>query len=602
MLLDLEKEVVTYASDRGLSPIPNVGPAQLHGLEINPYARELAQVVIWIGYLQWMHYNGFKMPDHPVLTPIETIRQMDAILDLSDPEHPKEPEWPEAEFIVGNPPFLGGNRIRQGLGDEYVEKLFALYENRVPGFSDLCCYWFEKARDMLTRQRASRAGLLATQGIRGGANREVLKRIKESGDIFFAISDRDWILDGANVHVSLIGFDRGIEATRTIDERPVESISPDLTSGANLTAAKVLRDMQPLHLEGVKKGADFEVTLDEATEMLRCPNPNGRPNSDVIRPYFNGTDLLSGDPVGWIIYFPASLSLDDACAYEAPFERIKARVFPKYGTTRRRWWQHERPRPEMPEMLRGLPRYVVTVKHSKHRLFVWQPTEVLVSNAIEFFNRGDDFFFGILQSSLHEKWARRQATQLRERESGLRYTPSSCFETFPFPVPPADGTRSVPATCAAIAAAAKELDDLRSRWLNPPEWTKTAVLEFPGSVEGPWTRYIERSRQPPAAVRGGLQDTENGSEIDAASSGRHAERACYFGTVRWPRIVPKDADCAASLKKRTLTNLYNQRPAWLDLAHKKLDAAVFAAYGWDPSLSDEELLERLLRLNLGQEK
>ena len=116
MLLDLEKEVITYASDRGLSPIPQVNPAQLHGLEINPYAQELAQVVIWIGYLQWMHYNGFKMPDHPVLTPIETIRQMDAILDLSDPEHPKEPEWPEAEFIVGNPPFLGGKRMRQGLG------------------------------------------------------------------------------------------------------------------------------------------------------------------------------------------------------------------------------------------------------------------------------------------------------------------------------------------------------------------------------------------------------------------------------------------------------------------------------------------------------
>ena len=110
MLLDLEKEVIAYAAMRGLSIVPQVNPSQLHGLEINPYAQQLAQVVIWIGYLQWMHHNGFKMPDHPVLTPIETIRQMDAILDLSDPEHPKEPEWPEAEFIVGNPPFLGYSR------------------------------------------------------------------------------------------------------------------------------------------------------------------------------------------------------------------------------------------------------------------------------------------------------------------------------------------------------------------------------------------------------------------------------------------------------------------------------------------------------------
>ena len=156
---------------------------------------------------QWMHHNGFKMPDHPVLAPIESIRCTDAILDLSDREHPKEPEWPEAEFIVGNPPFLGGNKIRQGLGDDYVARLFRLYEGRVPGFADLCCYWLEKARDRIARGKASCAGLLATQSVRGGANREVLKRIKETGDIFFAISDRDWINEGASVHVSMIGFD-----------------------------------------------------------------------------------------------------------------------------------------------------------------------------------------------------------------------------------------------------------------------------------------------------------------------------------------------------------------------------------------------------------
>ena len=133
MLLDLEKEVIAYAAMRGLSLVPQVNPSQLHGLEINPYTQQLAQVVIWIGYLQWMHYNGFKMPDHPVLAPIESIRCMDAILDLSDPGHPKEPDWPEAEFIVGNPPFLGGNRIRQGLGDDYVDRLFRLFEGAFPG-------------------------------------------------------------------------------------------------------------------------------------------------------------------------------------------------------------------------------------------------------------------------------------------------------------------------------------------------------------------------------------------------------------------------------------------------------------------------------------
>ena len=140
--------------------------------------------MIWIGYLQWMHYNGFKMPDHPVLTPIDTIKQMDAILDLSDPEHPKEPEWPEAEFIVGNPPFLGGKLLRKNLGDDYVDTMFKVWGERVPREADLCCYWFERACADIEKKKCRRAGLLATQGIRGGANRKVLERIKQSGDVF----------------------------------------------------------------------------------------------------------------------------------------------------------------------------------------------------------------------------------------------------------------------------------------------------------------------------------------------------------------------------------------------------------------------------------
>lgn len=122
----------------------------------------------------------------------------------------------------------------------------------------------------------------------------------------------------------------------------------------------------------------------------------------------------------------------------------------------------------------------------------------------------------------------------------------------------------------AIVEAAKELDQLRLRWLNPPEWTRTEVLEFPGSADGPWKRYID-----PATV------DERG-----------------IGTVRYPRLVPRDAECAKELKKRTLTNLYNQRPTWLDLAHRKLDEAVFAAYGWDSAIGDDDLLAALLALNL----
>ena len=215
-----------------------MNPAQLHGLEINPYAQELAQVVIWIGYLQWMHFNGFKMPDHPVLTPIETIRRMDAIVDLSDPEHPKEPEWPEAEFIVGNPPFLGGKRMLSELGEEYMAALRQVWDDRLSRFSDLCCYWFEKSRKQIEDGKSLRAGLLATQGIRGGANRKVLERIKSTGDIFFAESDRNWILDGATVHVSMAGFDNGQDTSRVLDGKTVEIINPNLATGSDTTTAQ----------------------------------------------------------------------------------------------------------------------------------------------------------------------------------------------------------------------------------------------------------------------------------------------------------------------------------------------------------------------------
>ncbi len=175
------------------------------------------------------------------------------------------------------------------------------------------------------------------------------------------------------------------------------------------------------------------------------------------------------------------------------------------------------------------------------------------------FARSDDYFFGVLHSRLHEVWALKLGTQAGERERA-RYTPTTCFETFPLPKP-------TPEQEKAIADAAKELDALRNNWLNPPEWTKEEVLEFPGSVNGPWARYVVNP--------------------NARASAR----------VRYPRLVPKDESSAALLAKRTLTNLYNARPDWLKLAHQKLDEAVFAAYGWSPTLTDEQLLGSLLALN-----
>jgi len=292
LLLTLDREVIAYGTAAGLSGMtPLIRPSQLRGLEINPYARELAQVVIWIGYLQWMIGNGFGWTE-PVLAALETIELRDALLDRTDPAHPKEAEWPAADYIVGNPPFLGAQRLRSELGDAYVEDLFVTYSGRVPHGADLATYFFEKAREHIALRETQRAGLLATQSIRKGASRRILDRIKESGDIFMAWSDEPWTLNGADVRISIIGFDGGRESTRVLDNASVTTINADLTSEIDVTAARQLAENLRLSYKGVEKGGPFEVPGELARRWLSLPtNPNGRPNSDVLRPLINGIDV-----------------------------------------------------------------------------------------------------------------------------------------------------------------------------------------------------------------------------------------------------------------------------------------------------------------------
>jgi len=595
-LKDLEKEVIIYAAQCGFRNFdPAVGPWQFHGIEINPYAFELAQLTIWIGYLQWLIQNGFDVPHEPVLRPMHTFECKDAILDLSDPDHPREPTWPKVDFIVGNPPFLGTRFLRRELGDEEVEKLFSVWQDRVPASADLCCYWFEKARMQIERGECQRAGLLATQAIRGGANREVLVRVKRTGDVFFAESDRPWVLDGASVHVSMIGFDNGQETSRVLDGAVVRVINANLTATVDTTQARRLTNNTGIAFMADTKGGAFDIDDHTALGFLVTPTPSGRPISDVIVPWVNGRDITTRRRGMWIIDFGVRSLESEAAQYEAAFEYASKHVRPARQGSRSKvkpWWRHERRRDEMRAALSGLPRFVGTPRVTKHRLFVWLSAPILADAQLIVFAQSDDLFFGVLHSRLHETWARSQGTQLRERESGFRYTPTTCFETFPFPEPTAE-------QAAAIAEAARELNALRERWLNPPEWVREEILEFPGTVGGPWTRYIEEEGS-------WLQVPGSGEEEEPEPGGRNPEPGTRnrssspprIGTVRYPRLVPRDADCAVKLKKRTLTNLYNARPTWLDMAHRRLDAAVFAAYGWPPDLDDEAILERLLALNL----
>lgn len=571
LLLDLEKEVIALAASRDFDLKPAVRPSQLYGIEINTYAHELATVVIWIGYLQWKQQNGFPVRRNPVLEQIETIQQKDAILDRSKPQKPREPSWPDADVIIGNPPFLGTKKLRAGLTDEYVEQLFALYGDRIPNFSDLCCYWFEKARDLIARNRVRRAGLLATQGIRGGENKTVLKRIQETGRIFFAISDRDWILDGANVHVSMVGFDNGAESQRVLDGVPVSVINPDLTRGANLTTATKLDQNEAVGFVGDVKSGKFDIPGNTARAWLSLPNPSKKSNRLVLRPWFNGLDVTRRPRDYWIIDFGSDMPLAEAAKFEVPFEYVRKHVKPERDQVKRKayrdyWWLHAEPCETMRRAIAGLHRFAITPTLTKFRLFVWVSGDALPDHQLIAFAREDDYFFGILHSAVHERWSLRMGTALEDRP---RYTPTTCFETFPFPPlaggiakdPPRDADfpaapkkydpKLARALRTRIAAAAKKLNELRENWLNPTS--------------------------PPLS--------------------------------------------AETLKKRTLTNLYNDRPTWLELAHLELDRAVLAAYGWpedwaeklqpkrddkgkvnpilgvaDPAI-EQEVLARLLKLN-----
>jgi len=569
-LKDLEKEAILFGMEYGLGYFPRVGPWQLHGIEINRYAHELAQMTVWIGYLQWIRFNGFEVPADPILKPMDTFRCMDAILDLSDPDHPKEPEWPAVDFIVGNPPFLGDKLMRGVLGDDYVDTLRAHYHGRVPGGADLCCYWFEKGRAQIEATACKRAGLLATQGIRGGLNRTVLERIKRGGDIFFAESDRPWVLDGAAVRVSMVGFDHGDESERVLDGVPASTINSNLSAAVDVTQAAVLAENRGLCFLGVMKAGPFDIDDADAQILLRQPNPHGRPNSDVLRPRVSGKDVSGRSREGWLIDFNELLE-SDAAKYEAAFEFVRRTVLPTRSSNRdsrmrRLWWLHGRSRPELRRASHDLVRFIVTPEVSKHRVFVWLDEVVLPDHKLHAFPRNDHCFFGILHSRVHEVWSLAQCSWLGVGNDPS-YSSTRTFETFPFPWPPGHEPAGDPRVLA-IAAAARELNELRERWLNPPEWTREEILEFPGSIDGPWARYV------------------------------HGPDARGIGTVRWPRRAPRDADCAAKLKARTLTNLYNQRPAWLTNANASLDSAVLSAYDWHLSVSDEALLASLLALNL----
>jgi type II restriction/modification system DNA methylase subunit YeeA len=556
---DIENKANLECEALGLAPRALlVGPEIVHGIELNRLAAELARTTIWIGDIQWRRRNGIYSETPPILRKLEAIEHRDALIHRLANGSAVEASWPQSEFIIGNPPFLGGKLLRSGLQDDYVETLFGVFEDRVPAEADLVTYWFEKARVEQQTGRTRKVGLVATNSIRGGANRRVLDHIVQHSCIFEAWSDEPWIIDGAAVRVSLICFGAA-DANAVLDGRSVSHINADLTAGTlDLTKAKRLDENLNVSFMGDTKGGAFDVPGTLARSWLELPtNPNSRSNADVLRPWRNGRDITRRPADKWIIDFGIDMSERDASLYERPFEYVKEHVFPERSKNRResyrlRWWRHLEPRPALVSKLAKMKRYIVTPTVAKHRIFVWLEQNVLPDHQLITIARSDDTTFGILQSRFHEAWSLRLGTWLGVGNDP-RYTPTTTFETFPFP----EGlTPNINAAnyendrrAQDIASAARRLDELRSRWVDPPDLIRIEPEVVPGYPD---------------------------------------------------RVLPKDTVAASKLRKRTLTTLYNERPQWLIDAHIELDDAVATAYGWPTDISIDQALVELLGLNLAR--
>ncbi len=466
---------------------------------------------------------------------------------------PYEPDWPEVDVIIGNPPFLGDKRMRGEMGKQYVGDLRKLYEGRVPGGADLVTYWHEKARAQIENNKAKRAGLLSTNSIRDGASNKVLQQIKNSGDIFMAWSDRDWVLSGASVRISIVGFDNGEEKQRQLDGNEVQHINSDLTTNSDVNKATALNENEGLCFLGVMKSGPFDIDTKTALKMLTVKS-----NDRVVKPRINGKDITDRSKDGWLIDF-VERTEQEAREYKLPFAYIRTHVKPvreknTVETLRNNWWLHARPRPAMRAAIKNLGRYVATPEVAKHRIFVWLDKNIVPDHTLHVIAREDDYFFGVLHSYIHELWSLGKGSTLEDRP---RYTSTVTFETFPFPWSPGKEDIASPQH-AAISAAAKQLHEEREAWLNPPD-----LIALGADNKALKERTLTHLYNAVVAHRAGKPNGE--------------------------KLVKPARDFAPRLAQ----------------LHDALDAAVLAAYGWDDlngklrtAEGDEELLRRLLALNL----
>jgi len=445
----------------------NIDPHQFIGLEVNPRAAAIAELVIWLGYLQWHFRTRAELPSEPIMRDFKNIAAMDAVLTWDGDDgtrtypalpgaNPRRPDWPKANFIVGNPPFIGGKDVRAKFGDAYCEALWKVHKH-INDSADFVMYWWDHAAEIVANQESQRFGFVTTNSITQVFSRRTVARHLEAKrpiSLLMAIPDHPWTKasdQAAAVRpamtVGIAGRHEGVlrevtsEKALDTDTPEIEfsartgRINADLTVGVDVASCVSLSSNEGICSRGMSlHGAGFIVTPSEA-EHLGLGKRAGL--EQHIRAYRNGRDLAA-IPRGVMVIDLFGLT-DDEVRKRFPevYQHILGTVKPERDKNRRatysdNWWIFGEPRRELRPALKGLPRYIATIETAKHRFFQFLDGSILPDNKLIAIGSDDAFHLGVLSSHIHVAWAIRAGGWLGVGNDPV-YIKSRCFDPFPFP-------------------------------------------------------------------------------------------------------------------------------------------------------------------------
>ena len=454
----LDKIAARRRSDTGKQQVQMglVTPLQFYGIDINPFAVELAKVTLTIAKKVAIDKLELTEKELPLDTLDQNIICDDALFT----------PWIEADAIIGNPPFLGGREFRKELGDEYAEKVYRQFKE-MKGQVDFCTYWFRKTVDNLDEN--GRAGLVGTNSISQNTSRKASLDyiVSNNGHIHDAISSQVWSGD-ANVHVSIVNWSKQKPKKLFLDNLPAAQISTSLKNEISVNMAERLKANKNYSFEGCKLiGKGFIISITQAKKWIK----DNSENTKVLRPMIDGQSLINPCLENeWVIDF-YQMPIEEAFNYKEPLKRVRETVKPerekkKNQKIKEKWWLFERSRPAMRKALTGLSCYFAIPKVSKYTVFSPIDISILPCEANMVIASNDYYILGIINSNIHRLWVKAQSSTLK---GDTRYTNTTCFETFPFPQSPSKKI------VKQIRDKTTELHEYRSQQMEQKQWGITQL-------------------------------------------------------------------------------------------------------------------------------